>query len=237
MTELHPARFSKEIRDLLIDILRPLAEITDGFHIHDPFAGSGERLEEIAAAVPCTWSGTEIEAEFIVNAGVSVGDATDPGTYPTFPYTIVTSPVYPNGMADSWAAADGSKRNTYRHRLAHMTGRDRELHRNNMGRYGYRGTGPKSTKRAEYWRVAREAVAHWSTADAVIVNVSDFIYTKRGVEHVEPVVADWAGLLRSAGWTNQMHIPVGTRRNGHGANRDQRVDHETIIVATRKAHS
>lgn len=235
----HPARYSKEVVDTLVTILRTFLGSDEGndepAHIHDPFAGTGERLDEIAERVGwVSWSGTEIEPEFIISPHVVEGDACDPNAYP-YPFEnviIVTSPAYPNGMADSWAAQDPSKRKNYRAALREITGEDRELHPNNQGRYGYRGTTAKSKKRVEYWRIAREAVKNWDGASLVIVNVSDFIYSKRGVDHTEPVVQEWADLLQEFGWLTY-RVPVGTRRMRHGANSDKRVPAEWILVGSR----
>lgn len=235
----HPARFSPQI---VAEIVRILADQAWWWprHIHDPYAGTGERLGEIVDWVnsiivndkPMTASGTEIEPEWIVRDDlVFEGDATDPSTYPTRDYAIVTSPVYPNGMADSWRAADESRRNTYRHRLRDLRGFDEELHPNDMARWGYRGRGEKSTFRQTYWRLAEDTVRNWDSAAFCIVNVSDFVYTRGGTEVIEPVVNGWASLLRVNGWEDQLRIPVGTPRLGHGANRDKRVENEEIILA------
>jgi hypothetical protein len=238
----HPARFSKEVVDAIVDILRPFCyqvKILRSFaHIHDPFAGTGERLDEIGERLEVSWSGTEIEPEFIVSPHVVQGDATNPDDYPPFEWeggalVIVTSPAYPNGMADSWAAQDPSKRKNYRKALEEITGEDRQLHENNQGRYGYRGTGPTSKKRFEYWRIARDSVKNWDGASMVIVNVSDFIYSKRGVDHTEPVVAEWDNLLKEFGWQTY-RVPVGTRRMRHGANSDKRVPAEWILVGSKR---
>lgn len=239
----HPARFSKEVIDVMVEILQGCHKMDAAvghrvtpFHLHDPFAGTGERLWDLAQRIdPPGWiSGTEIEAEFIVNKWIRQGDATDASTYPTWPYVIVTSPSYPNGMSDSWDAQDGSKRKTYRSALKQITGVDRELHDHNMGRYGYRGTGQDSPKRAQYWNIASTAVANWGGASMVLVNVSDFIWSRNGVETIEPVTNQWANLLSRHGWVNQTQCPVGTRRMKFGANRDVRVDVECVLVGTRK---
>lgn len=240
----HPARFSKEVVDAIQLILEPVvAGIWRPQHIHDPFAGTGERLRELCYQFgpPLTFSGTEIEPEFIVvdsdpQGFIFEGDATVAGTYPdptVYFYIIVTSPAYPNGMADSWAAQDPSKRKNYRRALEEITGEDRQLHVNNQGRYGYRGTTAKSKKRVEYWRIARESVRNWSGASLVVVNVSDFIYSKLGIDHTEPVVAEWDNLLKEHGWQTY-RVPVGTRRMRHGANSDKRVPAEWILVGSRK---
>lgn len=229
----HPARFSDEIIELFADILtheypewfgRPL--------LHDPFAGTGEALEDLARRIDFGYQGTEIEPEFIVAPHIKQGDACDPSTYPPPPYVIITSPAYPNGISDSWQMAEDSKRFTYQQALNRLLGTHRQLHPNNQGRFGYRGTkrGGKSSNRDNYWRIARAAVACWTWADLVLLNVSDF-KAKGGTE---PLVMDWRQVLAENGWTIQIEHPVATRRIGMGENRDERVSHEVIVVARRR---
>ena len=135
--------------------------------------------------------------------------------------------------SDNHLARDDSRRKNYRKAKADIVGDpEAALEAQNMGNFGYRGTkrpedGGKSVKRTEYWRIARECVENWQTASMVLVNVSDFMHSG-GV--VEPVVDDWRKLLHEAGWTDQTVMPVGTRRMKDGANADQRVDHEVVIV-------
>ncbi len=223
-TVVHPARFSPQI------IATVTGLIPTGARVHDPFAGTGERLGRLADDLGVTFTGTEIEPSFIVSPRVNVGDSTDPETYPPSPFVVVTSPVYPNGMADHFAATDGSHRNTYRAAVASNEGVDRPLHPKNMGCYGYRGTGPTSTKRAMYWRLAEAVVACWGGANLAIVNTSDFM--ARG--KIEAVTEPWKRLLKRCGWQIEDVHRVKTARNGYGANGDVRVNHEDIIVATHK---
>lgn len=141
-----------------------------------------------------------------------------------------TSPAYPNGMSDSWAAKDTSSRNTYRAAVKENEGQDRELARNNMGQYGYRGTGGRSKKRVEYWNIARSVASLWAPAGAgkVILNVSDFVVK----DDIEPVVEPWIIMLEEMGWRVQAMEFVETRRNKKGseASRNQRVDHEVVAL-------
>ena len=220
----HPAPFSPEIIDRLSTL------IPRGARIHDPYAGEGVRLGALADERGWTFSGTELEAPFIIDKRVVAGDATDPSTYPTVPYRIVTSPVYPNGVADHWKAADPSRRRTYRAARAAITGRDRPLADTNMGRYGHRGTGPNNPKRLEYWRLARATVSCWQGATVALVNVSDFM--ARGL--IEPVVEQWAAVLAEVGrYDTITRHEVKTRRDRGSANADKRVEHEVILEARR----
>lgn len=240
----HPARWSPEVLDVIAPLL--LAEYPEWLGrplVHDPFAGSGERLVEFSINVGFPVQGTEIEACYIETlATVRVGDSRDPATYPPaagwrFDWLVMTSPVYPNGMADNHRARDTSRRRNYRKAKAEATGDPAaELDPANMANYGYRGTkrlegGGRSIRRVKYWELADACVACWDSARMVIVNVSDFMYDNG---KVEPVVDDWKQLLFRHGWTDQVDHPVGTPRMRDGENADQRVDHEVVIVARRE---
>lgn len=243
----HPARYSQAIIDRFAEIL--LGHWPDWFgrpKLFDPFAGTGERLAELAQRTGFDYGGVEIEEWCIVAPHIDQGDATAWESYPPARHPleyghghwlVITSPVYPNGMADAHLARDGSPRKNYRKAKAEATGdEEAALHHNNMGGFGYRGTkrpeeGGKSTKRAEYWRIAQESVRWWGTAELVLVNVSDFIYTRNGEERVEPLVDDWAELLSVYGWTGQVRHEVTTPRMKHGANGEKRVAAEVIIEA------
>lgn len=228
----HPARYSTEIIKVVHELLISVYPTHPRPKIWDPFAGTGERLADLAHAADMDYGGTEIEASFIVDAGIVHGDATDPLTYPDIPFVIFTSPAYPNGMADSWKMSDPSKRYTYRSYINEVEGADRELHPNNQGRYGYRGTERhgKSARRANYWKIARDAVRCWKGAELVLLNVSDF---KHSNGRIEPLVSDWRDMLTEFGWAKQTVIPVATKRMKNGANAGERVDIECVIVAER----
>lgn len=230
----HPARYSPAI------VERIARYVPFGALVHDPFAGTGERLGRMVDALAlaegkpfCTFSGTEIEPCFIVDKRVLVGDATDPNSYPKVPgLVIVTSPVYPNGVADHFfAQVTKWKRNTYRQAVAALEGQDRELSPNSMARYGYRGTTAKSKKRSAYWDLARAAVVNWVDAEMVILNVSDFMVGK----DTEPVVEPWMMLLEQNGWkiTHVDQVVTPRYKNGSDKSRDERIDSEAVIVAVR----
>jgi hypothetical protein len=229
----HGAQFS----DTIVDEIRTiLAERYPEFWgrpmLWDPFAGRGVKLARMSwgytDGLGFNYGGTEIEASFIEDDNIRHGSATDPDTYPSTPHIIVTSPVYPNGMADSWKMSDGSKRHTYRSWIAENEGKDRQLDDENMGRYGYRGTrrDGASTKRDAYWDIAERSVKNWSAAEAVVLNVSDFI----SGGGLEPFTADWVRLMTKYGWQPVDSRRVRTPRQGHGANRDVRVEFEMVFV-------
>lgn len=233
----HPARFSPEIIDVLYEIL--VAEYPDYWMgrpiLHDPWAGTGERLRQLAERAGFGYSGTEIEAPFIEASGIMAGNSVDPDTYlparSGYPFVIVTSITYPNGVADYHRVHDDSRRYSYRVARAKIVGRDEGLHEDNMGRYGYRSTkrGGNSSKRSTFWDIAERTVPNWKEAELVLLNCSDFPATRGGQVEIEPFVADCKDLLHRHGWTDQTDIPVGTKRMKDSPNRE-RADAEYIIV-------
>lgn len=217
-TQHHPAQFSPEI----VDAVRPIIDHY-GLPVHDPFAGPGVRLGKLCDELKLKFSGTEIEPEFIVDQRVVAGDSTWCGSYPAGRHIIVTSPAYPNGMADHFNAKDGSDRHTYRQALTKITGEDRPLVFNNMGRHGVRAGATSATR---HFDIARNALRCWLPAP-VVLNVSDFIMGQRQYD----LVADWRSLLLNAGYTILYEHGVQTKRQRHGANAHLRASHEVILVA------
>jgi hypothetical protein len=217
--DTHPAKWSNDILAVIAPILRDWQ-----LPVHDPFAGTGDRLAKLCDQLGVEFTGTEIEPEFARDQRVRSGDSTEPDTYPQAPYCVVTSPAYPNGMSDHFKAGDHSRRHTYRQALAQILGHDRPLHQNNMGRYGVR-YGDKQL--AQHYELARRCVQWWP--DRVIVNVSDFITAGE----VCPVVKAWTEMLEAHRYEITRTIEVPTPRQRHGANSELRVDHETVLVALR----
>lgn len=223
----HPACFSPEIIAALTPILSEL-----DLPVHDPLAGTGERLGRLCDELGLDFTGTEIEEEFIVDERVSVGDSTQRDSYPRavagMPdvdprnpgFVVVTSPTYGNGMNDSFEAKDDSKRHTYRAALG------RPLHANNTGGYGIRrGESAMNT----YWDLHRQAVRWWP--DRAVVNVSDFIHSGAPF----PLVDGWKRLLGEHGYAITDEIKVATKRQGFGANREARVETESILICQRRS--
>ena len=164
---------------------------------------------------------------FIVDPRVVQGDATDPATLSERRARIVTSPVYPNGMADDFAAKDPTKRNTYRaakHRLVATT---EPLHPNNMGQYGYR-PGRKAPR-------TRPPTGGSPTRGRLLDGAAR-VRQRQGL-HPGACRArrrPWAGCssATATGSSNGSRSPRAGNR--FGANR-HRVDHEVVLVATRHA--
>jgi hypothetical protein len=219
----HPAQYSREV----LEAIKPIIE---GFclPVHDPFAGTGVRLGALCDELELPFFGIEIEQEFIVDKRVFQGDSTDRWSYPRLgSYLIVTSPVYPNGMADHFEAHDNSRRHTYRQALAKVLGHDSPLHEHNMGRYSVRG-GIKAYRR--YQTLASDA-SQWWWPNPVVLNVSDFIHK----DTVIPLVAFWESMLRGHGYEIRDYQQIATPRQRFGANATKRVDHEIVFVA--EAHN
>jgi hypothetical protein len=219
----HPCQFTPAILDeigIVVDELR--------LPVHDPFAGTGERLGGLCDRIGVPFSGTEIEPEFVVDLRVDPGDSTLPLTYPPPPYMVVTSPVYPNGMTDHFEAKDASRRHTYRQALAAILGHDRPLHPNNMGRWGNRHRRSDRTEQVHF-EIANRCIRWWP--EWAVVNVKDVVATTYKV----PVVVTWELMLEHHGYriVQAIHVPCPGQR--HGANRDLRCDHEVVLVARKEA--
>lgn len=216
----HPARYSPQILDVVAPIL-----IEFGLPVHDPFAGTGERLGRLCDVHNLTFTGTEIEPEFIVDKRVRHGDSTDAASYPSGGFVVFTSPVYPNGMADHFAAKDGSRRHTYRQALAANLGHDRPLHDNNMGRYGNRFRRSAACEQ-KHFDLARRCVRHWP--DRAVVNVKDVVAASYRV----PVGDLWRSLLERFGYRVEVS-EVATPGQRHGANGGLRAAGELVLVCER----
>jgi len=89
----HPARWSPEILRAIVPALVDLK-----LPVHDPFAGTGERLGVVCNQLRLPFTGTEIEPEFIVDPRVEVGDSTSPDTYPATSFVVCTSPCLVHGQ-------------------------------------------------------------------------------------------------------------------------------------------
>lgn len=245
----HPAKFSPPILDAIDAILtrhgRPRRTL-------DPFAGVGR-----AHSLDAGWTvGNELEPEWAVQGAgpMVVGDATRLPLADGSVDGVISSPSYGNRMADHQephercrlCAGTGEitdpaglakpktctrcggkgrneyRRNTYRHALG------RPLHRRNTGQLPFG---------VEYKRMHLLA---WTEALRVsapgalwVINVSDFLRDKGRT--AVPVSVWHRDTITRLGLTWLETAPVGTRRNGQGANRDLRVANEDIHVFRRTA--
>lgn len=222
----HPARFSKEI----IECFRTLLGSTE--RIHDPCAGTGERLGALADMIGIPFTGTEIESCYIVDRRVREGDSRKLTSYPSplyakTPFTIVTSPVYANGMTDNHLPKDGSVRKTYRVAKIALSGdATATLEPGNAAAYGYRQGRIAARK---YWAINDAVVEKWIPAGATraLVNVKDFWMAGELVEHGQ----EWADCLIKHGWELKAMHDIETPGMRYGENREARSPHEWVIEA------
>lgn len=217
----HPAQFNEQVLRVLESSLTKW-----GVHVHDPFAGPGVRLATLCDSLGLSYTGTEIEREFIVDRRVRNGDSTRARTYPRLEldeWCVATSPAYPNGVSDHFKAGTDTVRHTYRQAVADIRGEDRPLSDNNMGRWSLR-SGQKSLHR--HMEIAAASIRHWP--DRCLVNVSDFIVAGE----VHGYVNAWRRLLKANGYSVTQR-KVETPRLAHGENYQARVNAEAVLVAVR----
>jgi len=207
-TVTHPAKFSDpiivELTKLLVDLPGPIL---------DPFAGTG-RVHELGRTDTV---GVEIESEWAdMHERTIVGNALELDFPDNSIGTIVTSPTYGNRMADTYDGRDGSKRYTYRTALGH------NLNGDNSGAMQWGTEYRDFHKRA--WSEAFRVLA---PSGYLILNISDHVRKGQLV-----AVSSWhANIILELGFEG---VPDGwttvtTKRNRNGANRDLRVDFESII--------
>jgi DNA modification methylase len=203
----HPAKFSTNVIDTLQQIVPP------GL-ILDNFAGIGGihvlRNKERKTI------GVEIEPEWANQSRYNiVGDALDlPFPDNTFD-TLVTSPVYSNRMSDSHVAKDSSRRITYTHYLG------RKLHENNSGKMQWSDKYRKFHEKA--WKEGQRVL---KPGGLFFLNISDHI--RKG--QVQPVTAWHRDYIIDLGFAFLLEMPIKTPRMKFGANRDIRIDHESILI-------
>lgn len=218
----HPCRFTPAILDALAEWITRI-----GLPVHDPFAGTGERLGALCDQLGVKFTGIEIEPPYIVDPRVKAGNAKHYWSYPFGEFMVVTSPVYPNGMTDHFHAKDNSKRHTYRQGKAAILGYDEPLHEDNMGRYGNRYRRSKKSEE-RHFEIARQCIVHWP--EWAIVNVKDVVARDYSVY----VTLTWQRMLEEAGYEIVDTTHVETPGQRHGANADLRDPGENILVARRR---
>jgi tRNA G10 N-methylase Trm11 len=203
----HPAKFSDKIIEAVDAYLAPLRPLT----ILDPMAGVG-RVHELTGHVTI---GVEIEPEWAEqHPKTVVGDVLDLPWADGHFEAIVTSPPFGNRMADQYAG-DGTPRHTYRIYL---------------GRPLSEGNGATFQWGRQYRRFHRQA---WAEADRVLksgglflLNISDHIRAGR----VMPVSRWHVRVFERMGYLVEDELRIETPRQRHGANREARVDYESVFV-------
>ncbi len=247
MTATHPARYSKPIVELFVELLGERRG-----RVLDPFAGEGRALGALTGGGIRTVRGLELERPWAEQSEhVEQGDATCMRFAPRSFNFIVTSPAYGNRYADHHRATDACKackgrgetrtargaplitcdncggtglsmRRSYTHDIRRLTGDpDYELAPTNAGLYEFHT--------AQYQRLHAMAwfeCTRVTTPDAeFILNVSNFI---RKGEEVD--VLGWhLHLLGVLGWKETARHEVRTQRMGKGANGKARTACEYVV--------
>lgn len=203
----HPAKFTTDLIDVISQSL-------DGYHrVLDPFAGVGgiHQLQPDHETV-----GIELEPEWAdKHADTIQGNALSiPFDDDTFD-AIATSPAYGNRMADNHDAKDAGSRNTYKH----MLGRD--LSEDNSGAMQW-----GQEYRDFHERAWKESLRVLRPDGRFVLNISDHI---RDGER-QHVAGFHVESLQRLGLSVIDIVPVATKRQGFGENRDKRLDAELIVV-------
>lgn len=216
-THNHPATFSKELFDVLVQELR------DTHRVIDPFSGTGLIHELCEAADVPVSTGVELEPEW-ANDDIYigpyrtqiVGDCREMIRQLGYFDCVCTSPSYGNRMADHHDAKDGSKRNTYKHRLG------RDLSDGNSGAMQW---GEEYREFHRYvWEQCVDSLIH---GGKFILNIKDHI-RKHEIVHV----SDWhmSVLVDELGLIEEGHAKIPCRGNRQGQNGKARVEFESVFT-------
>lgn len=267
----HPARYSESIIEAFRKLLSP------GEYVHDPFAGTGERMGALADELDLEFTGCEIEAEFIVDERVHCGDSREPNNYPLhfieiqtladsepdvirLPFTIVTSPVYPNGIADNFrptgicskckgtggllceddwcdecrckpcGGTGARKIDRKTYRVAKMKATGDNHAELAEGNMGRHSYRSGKKARARYWALAGEVIRQWKPAGANRALVNVSDFVMG--DSIVAHVEEWQTVLEACGWNVVAVHEVETPRYRNGANADKRAEREAILEAT-----
>lgn len=213
----HPAKYTDSFLPIFSDIVKEFkANI-----ILDIFGGTGKIgwIKEANEGVYVI--SNEIEREWAEQAwdnGVDIsliGDATSLDIKDTSIDAIITSPTYGNRMADSHEAKDGSRRNTYTHKIG------RKLSEKNTGAMQW-GEKYKSLHLSAY----KEAFRVLTTGGIIVINMKNHIRNGKEVD----VTEFHKSALIETGFDLCREIKVEVKGNGFGANSHLRVPYESILV-------
>jgi hypothetical protein len=206
----HPARWTPAILDSVTMWLERI-----GLAIHDPFVGTGVRLGTRADQLGLAFTGTDIEAWPGADPRVRVGDSADPATYPTWPFVVVTSPVYFGNRILSDYVNGPTKQTKLAGRHAYGISLGRPLDRRNLARLC------REASRERHDAAHRAIAQLWD--EWAIVNIDG------------PIAGQWLHkILEPVGYLLVERIDVATPRLGGGiAGADKRSGFETVLIVRR----
>lgn len=216
----------------------------------DPFAGTGEKLYRVFPRAV----GVEIEPEWAaVDRRTVCADATALPFRPGSFRLAVSSPAYGNRMADSHDAQERCRRCDGTGEIANPAptgwptqtcprcggeGRNRYVrhtYRHYMGRPLHARNGAAMQWGADYRALHAKAWVQLARVlrpgGVFVLNISDHYRQGRR----EFVTAWHLRVLDSIGFEIVEAVPVPTRRQRHGANRDRRIGYE-VVAALRLVH-
>jgi len=206
----HPAKYNDKLLPIFKEILLSYKVET----VLDCFAGTGKIHNLGFESI-----GLEIEPEWAnMHERTIVADARNIPFDSAYFDAVCTSPTYGNRMADCHDAKDGSRRNTYTHKLG------RKLHAGNSGRMQW-GRAYKElhlTVWAECYRVIKKK-------GILILNMKNHIRAGKEID-----VFGWhVSSLISLGFKLREVRQVEVKGNGYGQNRSLRVPFEFIATLER----
>ena len=205
----HPAKYTDNLLPVFEKLLKGCINVLD------PFAGTGKIHN-----LPFKTVGVEIEKEWAnLHKNTIIGDATKLPFKDCFFDCVCTSPTYGNRMADHHNAKDGSKRNTYTHKLG------RPLNINNSGRmhYGKKYKDLHLKAWSECFRVLK-------INGVFILNFKNHIKNGKEVDafswHVKTLI--------NTGFSIDLIEQVETNGNGFGQNNKLRTGFEYVAKFIKK---
>lgn len=224
----HPAVYTDVLLPHITELLRKYGGCRTT--ILDPFGGEGVKFAAVCEALESTPVAVEIERGYfdlgITHPCVIRGDSTAL-PFPDWTFgAAVSSPVYPNGVADDFVSTDESWRHTYAHRLREHLGADYRLDPRNTG-----GLNPRRSPRAleAFYEIHRQV---WAEVYRVLPPGAPFVVNTKDPLHVPFRRDTWEQLI-DAGFEIVDHMRVRVNGLNHGKNWEGKAVHEDLTVAIR----
>lgn len=225
----HPAPFSKAIVCVLA------AQLTAAFtsqqaplRVLDPFAGTG-RIHSLKGQ-KCATLAIEIEPEWAEESALS-GEticadsiAWALGTTEMFD-AIITSPVYPNGVADNYVGAGKTRRNTY---ASHLGRKVTDGSNAGLGRW----SSPKQRDAHIAWQVTawKALIPRIVPGGVLILNTKDPMWSQNNSHSVGPFTSTlWTLLAEQHALVLEHLETIATRGLPDGLHSEQRTGFEYVL--------